>query len=271
MFKQMVTAGAVVGLLATGAYAQESATIVMRSGEKIKAEVLDHGAVGFTVRTDGVERQIPTDQVAVVDFAGTGDLSDADYGDLGIGHALLLRSGQRVTGMFYDIGGTRPLRITMKTPDGTRDFTSSEVGRIVLARPQGTGTTGTASTPSVPEGAGIAVVGNRQWTPTGLTVRQGEVIMFETTGQVQLSTDPKDVAGPAGALSQRKAAGSPLPQNFAGALIGRVGNGAPFPIGDQRQVTMPSNGQLFLGINDDVVDDNQGGFRVNLRRGQQRR
>jgi hypothetical protein len=67
------------------------------------------------------------------------------------------------------------------------------------------------------------------------------------------------------------AAGSPLPGNFVGALIARVGNGQPFPIGNQTTVTMPANGQLFLGINDDHVGDNQGGFRVNIQQQTRRR
>ena len=35
-------------------------------------------------------------------------------------------------------------------------------------------------------------------------------------------------------------------------------------------VTMPAAGQLFLGINDDDVNDNQGGFRVNIQRSSRR-
>ena len=62
------------------------------------------------------------------------------------------------------------------------------------------------------------------------------------------------------------AQGSPLPGNFAGALIARVGNSAPFPIGNATTVTVPAAGQLFLGINDDNVGDNQGGFRVSIQR-----
>jgi hypothetical protein len=34
---------------------------------------------------------------------------------------------------------------------------------------------------------------------------------------------------------------------------------------------MPASGQLFLGINDDDVNDNQGGFRVNIQRSGRRR
>ena len=70
-----------------------------------------------------------------------------------------------------------------------------------------------------------------------MTVRRGDVLNFSTTGEVRLSSDSDDIAAPAGARSQRYAQGSPLPANFVGALIARVGNGAPFPIGNQTTVT----------------------------------
>ena len=39
-----------------------------------------------------------------------------------------------------------------------------------------------------------------------------------------------------------------------GGLIGRVGNSRPFPIGSNSQpITMPENGRLYLGINDEEV------------------
>jgi hypothetical protein len=99
-----------------------------------------------------------------------------------------------------------------------------------------------------------------------LTVRKGETLTFNTTGEVQLSTDASDIAAPAGSKSQRMAARAPLPQSYAGALIGRIGNGAPFGIGNMTTVQMPAAGQLFLGINDDDVNDNQGEFRVDIQR-----
>jgi hypothetical protein len=53
----------------------------------------------------------------------------------------------------------------------------------------------------------------------------------------------------------------------AGALIGRVGQGRPFGIGDQRQsLGMPGAGPLWLGINDDNCGDNRGEFRVQITR-----
>lgn len=253
-------------LLPASAGAQESATLTLRSGEKVSGQLVDHGASGFAIRTNGQSRQIPTSQVAVIDFGGGGDVSAEDFAKVSSGSATVwLKNGQTFNGHLHDIGGRTPLRLTFKTDSGERQVSSSEVSRVVLARLD-SGAVSTSGSASAPEGEGVAVAGNQQWTPTGLTVRRGEVITFSTTGEVRLSADAADVAGSAGARSQRKAPGSPLPGNLAGALIGRVGNGEPFPIGDQTSVTMPAAGQLFLGINDDNVNDNQGGFRVKVSR-----
>ena len=104
-----------------------------------------------------------------------------------------------------------------------------------------------------------------------MTVRKGEVLSFNTTGEVQLSGDANDVAGTSGSKSGRKATGAPLPTALAGALIGRIGNGQAFAIGNQTTVQMPAAGQLFLGVNDDGFDDNQGEFRVDITRSATRR
>jgi hypothetical protein len=143
------------------------------------------------------------------------------------------------------------------------------VARIYLGNfPGGTSAASTADAPPsgqpLPSGA-IRVPGNSTWVATPLTVRRGDQVRFDVTGRVQLSDDPEDVAHSAGSLRQRRAPGSPLPQNLAGALIAKVGNSAPFPIGDvTTPVTMPANGQLYLGINDDEVSDNRGEFVVTL-------
>jgi hypothetical protein len=105
----------------------------------------------------------------------------------------------------------------------------------------------------------------QRWTSTGVTVRRGDNVGFNTTGDVQLSTDTNDMAGSAGSKSGRYAPGSPLPRALAGALIGRIGpNGEPFAIGNQTTVQMPAAGVLFLGVNDDSLEDNQGEFRVEI-------
>jgi hypothetical protein len=270
MFKRTILALAVAALaLPAAAIAQENATLILKSGERVSGQLLDHGGVGFTVRVNGQERRIPTNDVAVVDFAG-GAMSDADWQKVTGGqHVIWLRNGQTVTGQFYDIGGTTPLRITVKTDGGQREFSSSEISRIALA-PMNSSAVATSGS-GAPEGAGIAVPGNQQWTATGMTVRKGDVLRFTSTGEVQFTPDQNDSASAAGSKAQKHVGGAPLPQNFAGALIARVGNGEPFPIGGPTAtVTMPANGQLFLGINDDKVDDNQGGFRVVVQRSSRR-
>ena len=265
MFKRTILAAAAVCALAVSMQAQENATLVLRSGEKVAGQLVDMGGVGFTVRVNGQERQIATNDVSVIDFTGNGDVSEAD---LNRGQTLWLRNGQTIDGQLYDIAGTAPLKITMKTSSGDREFASSEVGRIVLSRPSSpaVGTSGSSSTTGVPEGTGVAVPGNAAWTPTGQTVRRGDRLSFSATGEVRLSNDASDVANANGSRAGRKSAGAPVPDAAAGALIARVGNSAPFPIGENQTVTMPANGQLFLGINDDHVADNQGGYRVTVQR-----
>ena len=265
MFKRTILAAAAVFALAVSTQAQENATLVLRSGEKVAGQLVDMGGVGFTVRVNGQERQIATNDVSVIDFTGNGDVSEAD---LNRGQTLWLRNGQTIDGRVYDIAGTAPLKIRVKTSSGDREFASSEVGRIVLSRPSSpsVGTSGSSSTTGIPEGTGVAVPGNTAWTPTGHTVRRGDRLSFSATGEVRLSSDASDVANANGSRAGRKAAGAPVPDAAAGALIARVGNSEPFPIGENQTVTMPANGQLFLGINDDHVADNQGGYRVTLQR-----
>jgi hypothetical protein len=271
MLKRTILAAAIASAVVVAAQAQEGATLVMRSGEKINAQVVDLGGVGLTVRVNGQERQIPLNDVAVIDFTGSGDLSDADWSKVGSGQVVWLRNGQTVNGQLYDIGGTRPLRVTFKTESGDRDFSSAEIGRIILARPKtAVATSGTSNTLSIPEGTGIAVSGSQLWTPTGLTVRRGERLTINATGEVRLSSDAADIASPTGSKAGRMSANAPLPQVAAGALMAKVGNSAPFPLGDHLTVTVPANGQLFLGINDDHVADNQGGFRVTIQRASRR-
>ena len=60
------------------------------------------------------------------------------------------------------------------------------------------------------------------------------------------------------------APGAPLPRALAGALLGRIGSGQPFAIGNLTSVVMPADGELFLGVNDDGLNDNSGQFTVTV-------
>jgi hypothetical protein len=111
----------------------------------------------------------------------------------------------------------------------------------------------------------MRVPANQRWVDTGLTIRRGETVSFNASGRVQLSTNAKDTAGPAGAESGRRPTG-PMAAVLAGALIGRIGPVSMFAIGNQTTpLPMPADGRLFLGVNDDVVNDNTGEFVVDVR------
>jgi hypothetical protein len=282
MLKRTLVASIVLLGFAGAAAAQENATLVLRSGDRISGQLVDMGGSGFTINVNGQERQIATGDVAVIDFVGGGQgLPDTEISKVQAaagGHVVFLRSGENFTGTLYDIAGTRPLRITINTANGPRDVNSGDIGRIYLAAPGGAvATSGSTSTtavqapaPTVP--GAIMMSAKQAWTSSGLTVRRGDLVTFQSSGDIQLSTDANDTAGPAGAKSQRTAARSPIPSAFAGALIGRVGNSAPFAIGDQAgPIEMPAAGQLMLGINDDHLEDNSGWFQVVVTRTGRRR
>lgn len=281
MLKHTILALSVVALTwPTIAQAQESAALTLRSGEKINGELMDMSGVGFTVKVNGAERHIATNDVAVIDLGG-GSMSDADWAKIPGGRpTVILRSGEVVNGRLVDIGGSSPLRMTIRSRSGDRDLASNEISHIILARPSNapasTSTSGddSSSNPNLAPatGAGLLVSPRQAWTSTGIVVKKDQSLSFNANGEVQLSGDANDVATPFGSKSGRKAPNSPLPNVLAGALIGRVGaNGQPFAIGSGVTIKMPADGQLFLGVNDDGFADNRGEFRVDIGRTNTRR
>jgi hypothetical protein len=96
-------------------------------------------------------------------------------------------------------------------------------------------------------------------------VNQGDRLQFQSNGEIQLRpANFNDKAGVAGAYTQRHAPNAPMPNVFAGALLGRIDSGQPFGIGDQKTIIAPASGLLYLGINDDVLNDNTGQFNVTI-------
>jgi len=249
--------------LAGTALAQQSATITLRSGERMSAQLMDLSGVGYTVQVNGQERQIPANDVSAIDFSG-GTVNNADWDKVsGGGQVLMLRSGETITGQLVDIGGSSPLRLTFRTPSGERDFSSNDVARIIMSRPNNAGAPSNASTASN-SAQGVTVSSQQQWTPAGITVQRGELVTFSSTGEIHIGGDGNPVAGPNGVSSNAPAPDSPLPRAAAGSLIGRIDNGAPFLIGNQNRVQMPATGQLFLGVNDGHLQDNDGAFQVQV-------
>lgn len=252
--------------LANTASAQENATFTLRSGERMSGQLMDLGGVGFTVRIDGQERRIPQNDVAVIDFTGAGT-SQSDWDRLSSGPFAVLKDGQIVTGQLTDVGGSAPLRLSFSVNGVNRDLSSNEVAKIVLARPNDAPATATPSTPSTAGSTSsqdLTVSSQQEWTATGLILNRGETVTVNATGEIKFGAG---AASPNG--SSEKHPANPVPSAGTGALIGRVGNGQPFLVGSRFQA--PAAGQLFLGINDTHVQDNEGSFQVQVRRSGVRR
>jgi len=273
---RLLLSSAAILALTLAVAGQSPARIVLRSGEERPAQ-----NIGFfdgnelIVRTSLAEEpRFPINQVAYIDFGGS---ADVPVRFRGAQHAIVLRDGGVLTGEVTRIAHTNqedpksPFLITFRTANGQeRQFQGPEVARVYFAEP---GPTATARQYDRPRGA-IGTIGSddsrevdvparQRWTSTGMMVRRGERLGFRSTGQIRLSTAGL-TASPDG--SGQNDPSSPLPQVFSGALIGRIGNGRPFAIGSQTEIEMPESGPFVLGINDSELSDNDGSFRVEVRR-----
>ena len=258
--------------------AQAPATIVMQSGERRPAQNIGlFDGRELIVRTSFEEEpRFPVDQVAYIDFGGT---QDSPVRFDGSQHAIVLRDGRVLRGQVTRIAHTTedqksPYLISFKTTAGDeRQLNGTEVSRVYFNEPatadamqsdrrgrrgsQGVGTRGTD------DRRVITVSARQRWTSTGLVVNRGEVVNLQSSGQIRLNRDGV-TASPDGSSGNDPQ--SPLPNTLVGALIGRIGNGQPFGIGMQTSIEMPDSGQLFLGVNDSILNDNDGAFRVEIRR-----
>jgi hypothetical protein len=107
----------------------------------------------------------------------------------------------------------------------------------------------------------VNVQARERWLDTGIDVRGGQVVRFQASGRVRWGPGRQD--GPEGEDDSPHNPGRPIPSRPAAALVGRIDNDAPFFIGsDNGQIRVRSSGRLYLMINDDVLEDNSGSFRV---------
>jgi len=111
----------------------------------------------------------------------------------------------------------------------------------------------------------VVVPSTQRWFDTGIDVSAGSVIEYQANGTIRMSQgNENDGANPAGAWSGRHADNAPFRDKPAGALIGRIGNGAPIFMGEAGRVNASTSGRLYLSVNDDYLQDNSGDYRVTL-------
>ncbi len=129
----------------------------------------------------------------------------------------------------------------------------------------------------------VAVAADAGWVDTGIDVTAGEELHFRAGGEINLQRgNPEAVCGPEGL--DLVTVEQPIPDANLGALVGKIvqlvasrideDSGQEvrdevfvlFPIGPERAVTVPFKGRLYLGINENVLTDNAGGFTVLVAR-----
>src|SRR5262245_58935694 len=181
---------------------------------------------------------------------------------------LYLRNGTRIQG---DLIAVRENIVEFNESRGysggnrMRQFDRDDVLRIELEpRTPAERVRGTAG-----RGAGmrerlVTVTANVPWSDTGIDVRAGQEIYLAASGVIRWgSGDRRD--GPDGERNSPVGPGRPLPNRPAGALIAKVGAESSdliFLGSQEGPIRMRSNGRLFLGVNDDYLNDNSGNFRV---------
>ena len=136
--------------------------------------------------------------------------------------------------------------------------------------PPTTTTTPATSTTAPRESTSVSVPGDVRWSDTGVDVAAGDELEFAATGEVAHGApDPTSFVGPEGderAVLQQfnRVEGGATVDGPHAALIGRIGDGAPFVIGASSTITATSPGRVVLGVNDDGVDNNEGSFTVTI-------
>jgi hypothetical protein len=123
-----------------------------------------------------------------------------------------------------------------------------------------------------PQESSLDVAGTSRGTDTTIDVHTGDQITITATGKVIAGRRLGEV-GPEG--GRAGGFGSivgirPLPSAGPGALIGYIRSttgqtSQPFFVGSQVTISAPTDGRLYLAINDDDYSDNGGAFKVTIR------
>jgi len=291
-----------LGLGASTMLAAERATFVLTDGERVSGEVVFHTEERTNIRADknefnlkvadGTERPIPFSHVVLIDFLG-GQPRDEELAALPqSGHLMTMRNGDVKVGRLVDMiagttvrfeeGGQRievpitSVRRVYLQPDRIRE-TYDVAGAVRRVGPQAAASTtanrGSQTTTNNrgrfggrgTANADVTVRGADEWTETNITVKRGQQVSFQASGEVYI-TRTSAAASPAGIEDQND--DLPVRNARTGALIGKIGpNGTPFLIGTNTgAITMNGTGRLMLGINDTNFPDNSGAFTVQIFR-----
>lgn len=275
MVRRVISTAALVVCAGVYAFAAaERVNFILTNGERQSGTVAFHGDQhenlinGYlNIATNDKDKTFPVDQVAIIDFTG-GQPQAAELSQLGAGHMLVMRDGSTQQGRFVNMISGDTLQ--WDNAAGQRQqFAIRDVSRVYL-NPAAARTVFNFNAPQAVATAGqmpsaqVRVDAKQAWTDTGVIVNTGDHVVFNASGQIAFGQGVGQTADPNGNPAERRA-NYPDPSVPVGALLGKVGNGAPFAIGMQTQpLGMPASGRLMLGVNDNELGDNSGFYTVTV-------
>ena len=184
-------------------------------------------------------------------------------GAIGSADTLVLMNGRRIQGELLGVygreiefeeraGGARRVMRVPRADIVRIEFLEEQSGNQQDVRP--------VIPPRLRE-RNVTVSPTVAWTDTGIDLRAGQEIYFQTSGQVTWSPNKRVDAN--GTRDSKSNPARPLPSRNGGALIGRIGDRDTFLIGlDVGPFRIRQNGRLYLGVNDDNLEDNAGFYYV---------
>lgn len=180
---------------------------------------------------------------------------------------LVLRDGTRIEGRLVSFRNDVIQFEEQRTFGRGRlhEIERDEVVRIELDAPREREREFAAARPPGMRERQVIVSADVPWNDAGIDVRAGQTIYFEATGNVRWGRDRRD--GPAGERNSPSNPNRPMPARPAAALIGKIGNASSdyfFIGGEEGAIRVRSRGRLYLGVNDDYIQDNTGNFRVSV-------
>jgi hypothetical protein len=113
-------------------------------------------------------------------------------------------------------------------------------------------------------GPGVTIPGNQAWTDTGKYLNAGDQVSIAASGAVTMGggwapLPPSGKNPNCGTLG-----GFPAGELPCWSLIGRVGDGPIFEVGNGRKITAQNSGELLLGVNDNILGDNSGNWYATI-------
>ncbi len=282
--RRMILTASLLASVVGVALAATPVVLTLNNGERV------NGSLTYQSGTNNLQvdnRTVSMNDVAIISFM-PGDPSVSELNSLPGGnapeldrHMIVLRDGRVVRGKLYSFSADGSSVIYDNQTGQRQTVSSDQVARVYLDANGARNVyasllnSNTSNPPAMAVGTSgvagntVSVAGNQPWTDTGIMVKKGDRLSFHASGEVQIAQGGSSAASPdgAGSFGSQQRSQYPVPAMPVGGLIARVGNGQPFPIGSNTQpITMPQDGRLLLGINDNNLGDNSGAFSVTISR-----